>query len=307
MAFAGRAQLHNVARAEVYWRWSFSGAGGASRTKHRKLDKAQSRPGSVGIWFSTFSRRSRAYTLIIMKCLLSLALNIFVFSTALFARRWKTLTRWIIAQLVLVAAYAPWVLFGTNRVTNYGEASAQQSVSLLDQFSRTLATFVLSDTVPDTAKSLLWLPLALALLAVLVFLVRQDAVARILCMSVARRADACALRDFDWAAALPGALPEWHCARLLSCVCGRANRTRKFGLGFAIPSCAGCRLPSACYSLRPLRRMHSRTIISIQRMPKRQTGARSHSSLPRGSRRAILSSKISPRCRRSIIRAARCR
>ncbi|HEX7587030.1 MAG TPA: hypothetical protein VF478_01825, partial [Anaerolineae bacterium] len=102
------------------------------------------------------------------------ALNIFVFSTALFARRWKTLTRWIVAQLVLVAAYAPWVLFGTDRVTNYGEASAQQSVSLVEQFSRTLATFVLSDTVSDAAKTFLWLPLALGLLAALIFLSRQN-------------------------------------------------------------------------------------------------------------------------------------
>ena len=103
-----------------------------------------------------------------------LALNVFVFSSALPARRWNTLVRWIAAQLVLVAAYAPWVLFGTDRVTNYGEASAAQNVSLLDQFSRTLATFVLSDTVPDAAKSFLWLPLALALLAALIYLVRQD-------------------------------------------------------------------------------------------------------------------------------------
>ncbi len=82
--------------------------------------------------------------------------------------------RWIAAQIVLVAAYAPWVLFGTNRVTTYGEASAQQSVSLLDQFSRTLASFILSDTVPDAVKSMLWLPLALALLASLIYLARQD-------------------------------------------------------------------------------------------------------------------------------------
>ncbi len=104
------------------------------------------------------------------------ALNVFVFASAGLTHRWKTLARWIAAQIVLVAAYAPWVLFGTNRVTTYGEASAQQSVSLPDQFSRTLASFILSDTVPDAFKSILWLPLALALLAVLIYLVRQDRV-----------------------------------------------------------------------------------------------------------------------------------
>jgi mannosyltransferase len=102
------------------------------------------------------------------------ALNIFVLALALPARRWKTLARWIGAQAVLVAAYAPWVIWGTNRVTTYGEGSAQQGVPLLDQFSRTLASFVLSDTVPDALRSGLWLPLALALLAVLMYLARRD-------------------------------------------------------------------------------------------------------------------------------------
>jgi len=67
--------------------------------------------------------------------------NIFVFVFALGARQWKTLARWIGAQVVLVFAYAPWILFGTNRITTYGEASAESGVSLLEQFSRTIATF----------------------------------------------------------------------------------------------------------------------------------------------------------------------
>ena len=102
------------------------------------------------------------------------ALNIFVFAFALPERRWKTLARWIGAQVVLVVAYAPWVIWGTNRVTTYGEASAQQSVPLLDQFSRTLASFILSDTVPDALRSMLSLPLALALVAILIYLARRD-------------------------------------------------------------------------------------------------------------------------------------
>ena len=100
--------------------------------------------------------------------------NIFVFGFASFARRWKTLARWIGAQAVIVLLYAPWVLFGTNRITTYGEASAESGVSLLDVFSRTLTSFTLSDTVPDDFKATLWLPLALALIAILVLLARQN-------------------------------------------------------------------------------------------------------------------------------------
>lgn len=100
--------------------------------------------------------------------------NIFVFTFALSARQWKTLARWIGAQAVIVLLYAPWVLFGTNRITTYGEASAESGVSLLDVFSRTLASFTLSDTVPDDFKALLWLPLALALVAILFLLARQN-------------------------------------------------------------------------------------------------------------------------------------
>jgi len=103
-----------------------------------------------------------------------IAENTFVFAFALFSRRWKTLARWIGAQIALALAYAPWVLFGTNRITTYGEASAQQSVSLLDQFSRTLATFVVGDAVPDLLKTIVWLPLALGLVATLLYLARRE-------------------------------------------------------------------------------------------------------------------------------------
>jgi len=51
--------------------------------------------------------------------------NIFALGLASFARRWKTLARWIGAQAVIVLLYAPWVLFGTNRVSTYGEASGR--------------------------------------------------------------------------------------------------------------------------------------------------------------------------------------
>ncbi|MEW5718144.1 MAG: hypothetical protein AB1817_05940 [Chloroflexota bacterium] len=100
--------------------------------------------------------------------------NIFVFAFVLFARRWQTLARWIGAQIAIGLLYAPWILFGTNRITTYGEASAESGVSLLDVFSRTLASFTLSDTMPDDLKTMLWLPLALALVAILILLARQN-------------------------------------------------------------------------------------------------------------------------------------
>ena len=100
--------------------------------------------------------------------------NVFVFLFAFLARRWKMAGRWAIAQIALVLLYAPWVLFGTNRVTTYGEGSAYGGVPLWEQFTRTLATFVVSDTVPDQLKSIVALPLALVVVAALIFLARQN-------------------------------------------------------------------------------------------------------------------------------------
>jgi uncharacterized membrane protein len=100
--------------------------------------------------------------------------NIFVFTFALAPRRWKTLGRWVGAQAALVLVYAPWVLFGTNRITTYGEASAEQGVSLLDQFSRTIATFTVGDTVPANFHAIIWLPAALVLVTILGWLARKN-------------------------------------------------------------------------------------------------------------------------------------
>ncbi|MCL4490057.1 MAG: hypothetical protein M1570_18290 [Chloroflexi bacterium] len=100
------------------------------------------------------------------------AVNLFVFLTLW--RQWKPLATWIAGQIVLALVYLPWVLFFTNRVTTYGEASAQQSVSLIDVFSRTLSTFVLGDTVPELAKRILWIPLALAAGTALIYLLRRS-------------------------------------------------------------------------------------------------------------------------------------
>ncbi len=112
--------------------------------------------------------------------------NVFVFAFALAARRWKTLARWIGAQVVLAVVYLPWVLFGTNRITTYGEGSAEQSVPLLDQFSRTIGALVLGDTLPELWKTVLWLPLALAAAAVLIYLLRGNREsAAFLCLYIA--------------------------------------------------------------------------------------------------------------------------
>ncbi len=100
--------------------------------------------------------------------------NIFVVILSLRARQWKTLRRWIGAQAVLVLAFAPWVLFGTNRITAYGEASAERGVSLLDQFSRTISVYTLSDTISENIRAPIWVPLAFGLLAILIYLGRED-------------------------------------------------------------------------------------------------------------------------------------
>lgn len=102
------------------------------------------------------------------------ALNLFVFICAGLARRWQTLVRWIAAQAALVLLYAPWVLFGTNRITTYNEASAEQGVSLLDVLSRTVSAFIVSETVPRDLWSIVWLPLTLALAAILIYLAKQN-------------------------------------------------------------------------------------------------------------------------------------
>jgi len=119
--------------------------------------------------FTTASLYTHYYDTFIL-----VAENMFVFLFAFLARRWQTVGRWAIAQIVLIALYAPWVLFGTNRVTTYGEGSAYGGVPLWEQFSRTLASFVVSDTVPDAFKSIVWLPLALALVAILIWLARKN-------------------------------------------------------------------------------------------------------------------------------------
>lgn len=102
------------------------------------------------------------------------AVNLFVFAFSILGRRWRTLTHWGGAQIALVLLYAPWVLFGTDRITVYNEASAEQSVSLVDVFSRTLSTFVVGETFPRDGRSIIWIPLALALAAIWIYLVRRQ-------------------------------------------------------------------------------------------------------------------------------------
>lgn len=115
------------------------------------------------------------------------ALNLFVFAFTILQRRWQTLARWVGTQVVLVLLYAPWILFGTNRITTYGEASAEKSVSLLDVFSRTLAAIVVSETTPADFRAVVWLPLALVAAAILFHLAKRQrapAVFLFLCLVV---------------------------------------------------------------------------------------------------------------------------
>lgn len=97
--------------------------------------------------------------------------NVFVYGIGLLQRRWGKLVHWTLAQAALALVYVPWVLWGTNRVQTYGEGSAEQSVPLIEQFTRTLSTLVLGDTVPEELKSALWPLFLIIALSALVFLV----------------------------------------------------------------------------------------------------------------------------------------
>ncbi|MBI3536263.1 MAG: hypothetical protein HY070_01675, partial [Chloroflexi bacterium] len=88
-------------------------------------------------------------------------------------RAGRALARWSAAQIVLIAAYGAWIL-QTDRVTAYGELSAEQSVGLLDMLTRTVASFVLGDTVPDAYQHALAPIVTIALIACLIVWARQD-------------------------------------------------------------------------------------------------------------------------------------
>ncbi|MBI3740995.1 MAG: hypothetical protein HY257_04470, partial [Chloroflexi bacterium] len=88
-------------------------------------------------------------------------------------RAGRALALWSAAQIVLIAAYGAWLL-PTDRVTAYGELSAEQSVGLLDMLTRTVASFVLGDTVPDAYQHALAPIVTIALIACLIVWARQD-------------------------------------------------------------------------------------------------------------------------------------
>jgi len=151
-----------------FWRWW------STERKQMTDDRRQTlRIEILDLGFFTLATLASLYTHYYDVFIL-VALNLFVFTFATLDRRWKTLARWVGAQMVLVALYAPWVLFGTNRITTYGEASAEQSVSLIEQLARTIAAFTLGDTMPAEFKSWLWMPLMLALAMILISLARQN-------------------------------------------------------------------------------------------------------------------------------------
>ncbi|MBI5035212.1 MAG: hypothetical protein HZB51_32195, partial [Chloroflexi bacterium] len=162
-----------------FWRWLNLEVGswklevGASRDKRKLISNVQRPTPNIHLSLYVLATLASLYTHYYDVFILA-ALNVFVFALALRGRSWKTLARWISAQIVLVALYAPWVLFGTNRITTYGEGSAEQSVSILDMFSRTISAFVLSETVPDTLRQIAWLPLLIVVIAILIVVARKN-------------------------------------------------------------------------------------------------------------------------------------
>lgn len=123
-----------------------------------------------------------------------LALNVFVFATLLFdltargklpapgdalstkgaPQRVSPLPEWIAAQIALAILYLPYPLILSNRVSAYGEGSGRQGVALWDMARETFSAFVLGDTFDAEWRMWLWIPLALAALAGLVYLFTRD-------------------------------------------------------------------------------------------------------------------------------------
>lgn len=153
----------SLAALVLFWQWWREESKGESASRRLRLTLL-----TGYVVLRTASLYTHYYDTFILA-----AENAFVFLLAVPRGWWKTLARWIGAQVILALVYVPWVLFGTNRVTTYGEGSGEQSVSLVDIVRRTLAAFVLGDTVPETLRTVLWVPLALAVVAVLVVLSRR--------------------------------------------------------------------------------------------------------------------------------------
>lgn len=101
-----------------------------------------------------------------------LALNGFVFATLW--RDLKKLAQWIAAQIALAVLYLPYPLLLSNRVSAYGEGSGRQGVALWEIARETFSAFVLGDTLAAEWRAWLWLPLALFVLASLVYLFTRD-------------------------------------------------------------------------------------------------------------------------------------
>lgn len=144
-----------------FWKWWKAEAGLAADKPFAAL--------AFYVFFALASLYTHYYDVFIL-----LAANTFVFIFAVAARKWKTIVHWIAAQIALVLLYAPWILFGTNRISTYGEGSAEQGVALLDQFRRTVASFALGDTLPESVHAISWIPLALLLIIILVWFARRN-------------------------------------------------------------------------------------------------------------------------------------
>ncbi len=196
-----------------FWRWW------SAERKQMTDDRRQTlRIEILDLGFFTLATLASLYTHYYDVFIL-VALNLFVFTFATLDRRWKTLARWVGAQMVLVALYAPWVLFGTNRITTYGEASAEQSVSLIEQLARTIAAFTLGDTMPGGIQIVVVGAADARARRDIDFPRAAESSTRGVHLFVARDSIFVPLGDFDRAPLVPRTLFEWRCAGILSRVC----------------------------------------------------------------------------------------
>ncbi len=112
------------------------------------------------------------------------ALNLYVLFFLI--RRWRTfwksgifspqspVAQWVGAQVALAALYLPFPLLLSDRVSSYGEGSAYQGLSLWDIWQRTFSSFMLGETLDDAIRGLGWIPLAVALVVILLVFVRRE-------------------------------------------------------------------------------------------------------------------------------------
>ncbi len=150
----------------LFWRWYVQPRPGKVSCKRKRRGPF----GSVLFAF-VLAELAALYTHY-YEAFLLLALNVFVFVTLW--RERKKLVEWIGAQIVLAVLYLPYPLILSNRVSAYGEGSGRQGVALWDIARETFTAFTLSDTFDAAWREWLWIPLALIVLAGLIFVFTRD-------------------------------------------------------------------------------------------------------------------------------------